>query len=417
MKRSKSFEKKPVMIITDQPVVIELETDTPYSASSNLELLGDLAKEGIPQSIINKSANPITITKVIHPTYLFYTRPEKGIKTHFLRKKNLIPEGESYVEVPFQKNLWIEESLWLEVLELIEEIRRISPKIIITSGKWTFFFLYGFYEFSKTAGTAASKAPLGGLSNHRGSLDKIHPFWELPEIILYPVIPVTFKYRNFDSSHKVKTERAYTTMKWDMVTIGKVFKEIYLEGKQVGEFLNPLRIKILGDSLEVVVNYLNKILEALTQGEKVAVDIECRYFKKKTLLKTATQEQRDFEDKKKGIIDSIGFCYKANEGFWLPFSLYDNPLPWSFEEEVKIYGLVKQILEHPNIFIIGQNYTFDSQYINKFYLIDRPAGQDTMISSHALFNTLPKNLAYISSVYCENYSYWKTMESQEMENK
>jgi len=418
MKRSKSFIKKPVMVITDQPVISEIETDTPYSAASNLELLDDLNKVGIPQNIINKNVNPITITKIIQASYLLYFRPDKGIKTQFVRKNSSIPEGENYIEVPFQKNLWVEEKLWLEVLDLIEEIRRVQPKIIITTGKWVFFFLYGYYEFSKTAGTATSKTPLGGLSKHRGSLDRIHPYWELPNVILYPLTPVTFKYRNFDSSHKVKTERAYTSMVWDYKKIGKIFREIYLEGKEVSSYLNPKRNMIIGDSLPKIRDYMELLLTFLSTSKvRVAVDIECRYFTKKSLAKTASKEVKELEDLKRGVIDCIGFCYEKNISLAIPLSLYDNPLPWSLEEEVEITNLIRLVLTHQNTEIVGQNYNFDSQYINKFYLIDRPAKRDTMITSHILYNTLPKDLAYISSIYCENYSYWKTMESQEMENK
>jgi DNA polymerase I-like protein with 3'-5' exonuclease and polymerase domains len=68
---------------------------------------------------------------------------------------------------------------------------------------------------------------------------------------------------------------------------------------------------------------------------------------------------------------------------------------------------LRAVLTHPNARVINQNLSFDIQYLFwRFYL--RPKAHfDTMIAQNLLWPGLPKDLAFLASMYCQHYVYWK----------
>ena len=88
-------------------------------------------------------------------------------------------------------------------------------------------------------------------------------------------------------------------------------------------------------------------------------------------------------------------CVERREGFWL------------LEEELGIVWRLREILCHKRVEVVGQNIIYDSQYTWRHWGFVPRVTQDTMISQHSLFSDLPKSLAFIASMYCDYYVYWK----------
>jgi len=80
---------------------------------------------------------------------------------------------------------------------------------------------------------------------------------------------------------------------------------------------------------------------------------------------------------------------------------------WTEAEELWLWDRLKVLLEHPNCKIIGQNFTYDTQWLFRTYGINALVNFDTMVAQHLLFPGMPKSLEYIASCYCNSYCYWK----------
>jgi len=88
-------------------------------------------------------------------------------------------------------------------------------------------------------------------------------------------------------------------------------------------------------------------------------------------------------------------CVENQEGYW------------SLEEELMIVLKVRQLLLHPNVGVIGQNYHYDAQHFCRYMQINSKVVLDTMTMQGLCWPGEPKGLDYISSLYCEHHQYWK----------
>jgi DNA polymerase I-like protein with 3'-5' exonuclease and polymerase domains len=57
--------------------------------------------------------------------------------------------------------------------------------------------------------------------------------------------------------------------------------------------------------------------------------------------------------------------------------------------------------------VIGQNLLYDCQYTARWWGFVPNVTQDTMVNQHALYSSLPKSLAFLASLYCDYYVWWK----------
>jgi len=80
---------------------------------------------------------------------------------------------------------------------------------------------------------------------------------------------------------------------------------------------------------------------------------------------------------------------------------------WSIDNETKLVRLIRRLLLHPNILVEGQNYLYDTQYIQHWLGCSPTLDFDTMSAHHLLFPGTPKGLDYLSSLYCRYHWYWK----------
>lgn len=117
----------------------------------------------------------------------------------------------------------------------------------------------------------------------------------------------------------------------------------------------------------------------------------------------------DFDiETRAGHIDCIGFSWSRNDALCIPLMAAGKPKGyWSEDEEAQIVFLLYKLLTHANARIRWQNGLYDAQYVYRHWHFIPRGGQDTMISQHSVFAQLPKGLAFLASMYCDWYYYWK----------
>jgi hypothetical protein len=113
----------------------------------------------------------------------------------------------------------------------------------------------------------------------------------------------------------------------------------------------------------------------------------------------------DIETTSSHYIGCIGLAHSSACAICIPF-IDENYQPYfTVEQELQIIELLCAIfLKHT---IIGQNFAFDAQYLARDYGVIPPKVDDTMIAHHVCYNSLPKDLAFQTSLYQDYYVYWK----------
>lgn len=109
-------------------------------------------------------------------------------------------------------------------------------------------------------------------------------------------------------------------------------------------------------------------------------------------------------------ISCIAFAIDGADSMCIPFWFGASGSMWSKEQELSIWELIKQVLEHPGIKKIAQNATYDMTILRDLYDINvQGLWLDTMIAFHAIYPELPKNLALLTSLYTDVpfYKSWR----------
>jgi len=140
-------------------------------------------------------------------------------------------------------------------------------------------------------------------------------------------------------------------------------------------------------SLPDALKFLHSIQKQLDEGPTlISVDIETRH----------------------QMITCIGFATSSYEAMCIPITSVEKGSGyWSPEAEERLVLLMKKILEHPNACILGQNFSYDYYYLAMCWGIRPRVTEDTMTKHHTIFCALPKNLGFLSSLYCAYHRYWK----------
>lgn len=104
----------------------------------------------------------------------------------------------------------------------------------------------------------------------------------------------------------------------------------------------------------------------------------------------------------RGKVVCIGLARDAYNAICIPFWNYAGRY-WTHEEEDAIlYALAK----HQGG-LIGQNWNYDRQYIANDFGVELLPAFDTYIAQSVLFPGNPRDLGYLSSMYCDHHVYWK----------
>jgi DNA polymerase I-like protein with 3'-5' exonuclease and polymerase domains/uracil-DNA glycosylase len=141
-------------------------------------------------------------------------------------------------------------------------------------------------------------------------------------------------------------------------------------------------------SYEQVISTLNQLLVRLGNGDRLRISFD---------LETRS-----------GHIACAGISWTRFDAICIPFMQggTDNGY-WGPDEEASCIFALYRVLTHPNALVIGQNLLYDCQYTYRHWHFVPRVVQDTMVSQHAIFSDLPKGLAYLASMYCDYYVYWK----------
>lgn len=101
-------------------------------------------------------------------------------------------------------------------------------------------------------------------------------------------------------------------------------------------------------------------------------------------------------------IDMVGFTglFKHNNGKYFSHSIV---IPW---EDYADYRLTKAILENP-VRKVAQNGGYDITYLLRFGIKTCNYIFDTMALMHSWMVELPKDLAFLTSLFIRNFKYWK----------
>ncbi len=123
----------------------------------------------------------------------------------------------------------------------------------------------------------------------------------------------------------------------------------------------------------------------------------------------------DIETWRKKYVACIGFADNEQE-LCVPWFYFNEGGTlvhvFSFEQEVVLCELIRELLCHPNVRIIGQNWIYDYQFIMRWLGIKATPYFDTMVAHHLCWPGTPKGLDYLASLYCDYYCFWKN-ESQD----
>jgi uracil-DNA glycosylase family 4 len=115
----------------------------------------------------------------------------------------------------------------------------------------------------------------------------------------------------------------------------------------------------------------------------------------------------DIETRNKQIA-CIGIAWSKYDALCIPILCTDKPEGyWAEDEEIAITLRLRDLLTHPHISVVGQNFAYDAQYFAKEYGYIPHLGFDTMVAQHVAFAGLPKALHFLSSMYCTFHQYWK----------
>ena len=182
---------------------------------------------------------------------------------------------------------------------------------------------------------------------------------------------------------------------FDMESVNKMWAWSYLavhDFKRVAQELHqPVQIPeynfILNPNYSQTWAILTELLTQAEAGElQLSVDLETR----------ARQ------------IACVGLAWSPLDAICIPFMITTGDSNyWTLEEELSLVQGLAKLLTHRNVQIIGQNFLYDAQYLARQWGIEVLPSFDTMIGHAVLFPGLPKNLGFLSSLYCKYHYYWK----------
>lgn len=273
----------------------------------------------------------------------------------------------------------------LERLKL--QIKAVNPKIIVGFGNYT---LWALTHDSFSIGDAEGYKVPTGIGQWRGSMLRT-----TPEFGSIPFLPT------YHPAAAMRTYQWRYMIKHDLATrVKKAFN---------GEWDEPAKEYITRPTFNQVTSFLLSTLSALESGPtELILDLETSIEKR--------------------LISCIGLARDMHSAICIPLLCRTRNAPggnyWSDYEEYEIVQLLRRILSHPNLLLIGHNLLFDVQYIIDQLFVKPRIFFDTMLGQHVLWpgggNPLDtqskknlnqgiqrKALYNCASLYCSFYAYWK----------
>lgn len=346
----------------------EAAEQKPFVGSSGAELNRMLAEAGLDRS-------KILCTNVIAE------RPPNNEMWRFFHPKN------SPSNTPKIRGLDPRDNIRSALDDLYCQLDKFPRRVVIATGN------YALWALTNCAGVSIQResnrrlipkdlqalTPTG-ITSWRGSMWYVEPHdgRSFPQTPLVPLIHPAAIMRNW-------SQRTVTVHDLKLRV-----KKLALTGDWRP---NPPPIFWAPPTFEQVTNRLELYLSRCAAGQKIrlAEDIE-----------TA-----------RGLITCLGIADSPNFAMSIPFIRRcgedgkDFDSWWTTEQEAKIVFLLRKLNSHPNILIEGQNFIYDTQYIQHWMACTPRTEFDSMLCQNVLFPGTPKPLEYLSSLYCKYHWYWK----------
>lgn len=278
-------------------------------------------------------------------------RPPNNDISHFFGKKSsgFQPVGGRYPSKEITEGLEL----------LRQEIESTAPNIIIPLGDTALWALTGHGGITKWRGSnlrTNGRGPVGTLSRE------------------FKVVP---------TYHPAAILRQWS---WRYIAVNDLRR-----AKRKSETFRPEPERetnfIIEPDFRFIQGYLGGILEDLGKGpRRLSVDIETTG-RHMSLIGIATSPLNAV---------CIPLMTRNGTGHY-----------WPEHEEQAIIALLRQVFQHPNAQLIGQNHLYDAQYFVRQAFIWPRFTFDTMLAHHTCFPGLPKSLDFLSSMYLDHHVYWK----------
>ena len=281
-----------------------------------------------------------------------------------------------------------------EIRRLYKQILQHPRKLVIATGNWSLWALCaGTTSHKKLTEANGRKIPVelqtwapGGILDWRGSMLYLNPHPEFCE--------------NTAQAEALKKIRLLP-----VIHPAAIMRSWYLRAPTVHDFKNRVPMALRDDwrrnpqPVKLSLPTFNQAVQRLEYWLNQARNAEVYL-------------ANDIETLRRTFISVIGFADSPNFSICIPFVRTDNPdgsvaSYWTTEQEATLVGLIRRVLSHPRIHIIGQNYIYDTQYIQHWWGVTPRLHFDTMLAQNVVFPGTPKDLGYLSSLYCDYHWYWK----------
>lgn len=351
----------------DAPIVIvgeawgneEDSQKKPFVGASGQELDRMLAEAGLDRS------------KVLCTNVLSERPPNGRMEKHFGKSKGSHP---SYWGLNPSPTVRFH-------LDLLHQTLNSHPRqLVVAAGNFALWALTGRNGVGSADVDDGGGLVPTGITDWRSSMVRTRP-----EFNTVPCLPII---------HPVMVFKQYS---WRSVIVHDLQQRVPYATS--GRWDSPPRTHISSPTFKQVFDFLSGELLRLDRGETLwrVCDIET---KRRNIVCTGIATAKSWALS----IPHCGLNHERNLISW-----------WPFEEEVRIAGLLRRWLLHPNLRLIGQNFLYDMQYLSRWLRAPQiKCAYDTMLGQHVMFPGTPKSLDYLASLYCEWYTFWKH-ESQEWE--
>jgi uracil-DNA glycosylase len=282
------------------------------------------------------------------------------------------------------RGLYPNEFVVSELQRLNNQIVAFPRKLIIAAGNyslWALSDVTGSFPVPKSNTVSGSgrsvpiRAP-NGIMSWRGSM--IHAIID-PSDTPIPLLPIIHP--------------AAILRQWDLryITVHDLRARVPMA--LAGTWANPTPPVLLAPpTFDQCISRLDHWLRVLGSGQlRLACDIETY----------------------RGLITCLGLADSPDFAMTIPFvrkvvsADYMLDSYWSVGEEAQILHRLRRLLTHPNLDLEGQNFIYDTQYIQHHFGVTPDANFDSMYAWHVCFPGTPKALDYLSSLFCRYHRYWK----------
>lgn len=332
-----------IMLVADAPTAEEMGSGAAFSGYSMYTLATMLSEAGI------------SLASCYRTHVLKIRAPGEDANAFVAMKKKEV----SYEHVLY-KGRHVLPILKDHIELLTQEINNVKPNVIVALGEIALWALTGIYGRNN------------GIHQWRSSIIPC----DLPTSIGYiPKVIPTYPPRTINRMWSWRVVGVH-----DLKRIKKE-SEFHTFPKADFNF-------VLAPTFEVTVSVLKQLLNQLdnaTSSMKLSVDIETKF----------------------RVIECIAIAWSKSEAICIPFMKQGSPHYFTEEQEAEILYLIYKVTTHAKVDIIGQNFTFDEQYIRRYWYFKPNLKRDTMNSQHSMFSVMRKDLSFLSSLYLKHHKHWK----------